>query len=90
VYSDYPGGPVEGAIVSTSIDDVTAVTDVDGAFTLETDVRGDYCCDPYTISVSALDYQFWSESAIWGQDADVKVVLTYQYGARRTARVANR
>jgi hypothetical protein len=59
--------PVAGAVVSTSIDGVTATTDGEGRFRLVTrdSVRGDQC---YTITITAGGQPVYSLSGGWGNN----------------------
>ena len=59
--------PIAGAVIGTSIDGQTATTDGTGSFRLETVATGDWCCTPYTITVSATGFETFSQSDVWGQ-----------------------
>lgn len=43
--------PVAGAVVGTSLDGQTTITDTNGNFFLQTDTSGDYSSKPYTITI---------------------------------------
>ena len=58
--------PIPGATVSTSLDSVTAVTGSDGCFFLQTNTPANYCCTPYTITITAPGYPTFSQSLVWG------------------------
>ena len=53
VISEIGATPIAGAVIGTSIDGQTATTDGSGSFRLETVATGDWCCTPYTITVTA-------------------------------------
>ncbi|MEQ1533689.1 MAG: hypothetical protein HOO97_05845 [Sideroxydans sp.] len=61
--------PIQGAIISLSIATQTAVTDANGYFSLVTTAPANYCCTPYTVSVSATGYQTGGGNATWGDHA---------------------
>ncbi|MDA3832705.1 MAG: hypothetical protein PF495_04850, partial [Spirochaetales bacterium] len=58
--------PVQGAVVSTSLDSQTAITDANGHFFLQTNTPAEYSSTPYTITISASGYQTYSGTWTWG------------------------
>ena len=67
VYDEYQTNyPIQGAVVSTSLDSQTAVTDANGYFFLQTNTPADYCCTAYTITITADGYSTFSQADIWG------------------------
>ena len=68
VLSQNGGTPINAAVISTSIDGQTATTDATGRFRLETVATGDWCCTPYTLTISASGFQTFSQSHVWGQN----------------------
>ena len=68
VISEIGATPIAGAVIGTSIDGQTAMTDGTGSFRLETVATGDWCCTPYTITVSATGFATFSQSDVWGQN----------------------
>lgn len=67
VQNIYNKDRIAGAIVSTSLDSVTATTDYYGFFSLYTDTRPPNSLDiPYTINISASGYEQFSINKIWG------------------------
>ncbi|MBI5675720.1 MAG: fibronectin type III domain-containing protein [Nitrospirae bacterium] len=66
VYEQYTLNAIQGAVVSTSLDSQTATTDADGYFFLQTNTLANYCCTPYTITITAAGYTTFSQSSIWG------------------------
>ena len=67
VISEIGATPIAGAVIGTSIDGQTATTDGSGSFRLETVATGDWCCTPYTITVTASGFVTFSQSDVWGQ-----------------------
>ncbi|MBW2738280.1 MAG: hypothetical protein JRE64_05400 [Deltaproteobacteria bacterium] len=67
--------PVQGAVVSTSLDSQTATTDANGHFFLQTNTLAEYSSTPYTITISASGYQTYSVEHTWG-DHPVDQVFT--------------
>ena len=67
VASKNDGTPIPGAVVGTSIDGQTATTDGAGRFRLQTQARGNWCCTPYTVTVTAAGFETFSLSFAWGQ-----------------------
>ena len=60
--------PVAGAVVSTSLDSVTATTDGGGFFLLVTNTPKGVC--PYTITIRAAGYPTYSVTGGWGDGFD--------------------
>lgn len=58
--------PIAGAILGTSLDSATTVTDAAGHFRLVTATAAHYCCTPYTIYISAAGYQSFAGTWSWG------------------------
>ena len=58
--------PIRGAVVGTSLDSVTAVTDSSGSFHLVTITPPHYSSTPYTITISASGYQTGGGTWRWG------------------------
>ena len=60
--------PVNGAVVSTSLDSATATTDASGRFSLVTQTAPakDYGCKPYTLTIRASGYPTYSVTGTWG------------------------
>lgn len=58
--------PIQGAVVSTSLDSETATTDASGRFCLVTRTFPHFCCTPYTITISASGFETFSGTWIWG------------------------
>ncbi len=58
-----PSQPIQGAVVSTSLDSRTAVTDAAGSFRLETATAG---VQDYTLTITASGCQTYSNTARWG------------------------
>ena len=66
---------VAGAIVSTSLDDETTTTEVDGSFELVTTADADeWACEEYTISVEADGFQMWDLDAKWPKSPIILVI----------------
>lgn len=57
-------GPVAGAVLSTSLDSVTATTDASGNFTLITQTRRQKC-QPYTVTIRAAGFPTYSVLGTW-------------------------
>jgi hypothetical protein len=58
--------PIPGALISTSLDDRTAVADEVGHFHLVTTASTDpYLSQPFTITVSADGYQTYEQNQVW-------------------------
>jgi len=73
--------PVPGATVSTSLDSTTAVTDSAGCFFLQTNTPANYCCTPYTITITASGYPTFSQSWVWGDNPTNQVFyMTGEFG----------
>ena len=66
VYVYETSNPISGAIVSTSLDGVTATTDSNGHFFLQTETVANYATTPYTITISATGYATFSGEHSWG------------------------
>jgi hypothetical protein len=58
--------PVSGAVVSTSLDGQTAITDANGDFILAAQAEGDFSGVPYTVTVTADGFEPWTETRDWG------------------------
>ncbi|MDL1964330.1 MAG: hypothetical protein LWW98_08375 [Deltaproteobacteria bacterium] len=70
--------PVQGAVVSTSLDLQTAVTDANGHFFLQTNTLTGYSSTPYTITILASGYLTYSETHTWG-DHPINQVFYVNY-----------
>lgn len=57
---------ISGAVVSTSLDSMTATTDALGAFSLQTSTEANYSSTPYIINISAEGYETFSSEGVWG------------------------
>ncbi len=66
VYESGTNNPISGAVVSTSLDEVTVATDSNGHFFLQTITDANYATTPYTITISASGYTTYSENHSWG------------------------
>jgi hypothetical protein len=67
VYASAGGiNPIEGAVVSTSLDSQTATTDADGHFFLQTSTPANYSVTPYTITITKNGFLTFSQSWNWG------------------------
>lgn len=58
--------PIAGAVVATSLDSVSVVTDSNGNFFLQTQTPSVYSSTPYTITVTKSGFQPFSGYWIWG------------------------
>lgn len=58
--------PVKGAVVSTSLDPSTAVTEADGSFFLQTTIPSGMGNQMYTITIQATGFFNYSSTTIWG------------------------
>lgn len=70
--------PVQGAVVSTSLDSQTATTDANGHFFLQTNTLAEYSSTPYTITISASGYQTYSVEHTWGDHPVDQVFIINQ------------
>ena len=61
--------PLSGAVVSTSLDSQTAITDANGHFVLTTSKRPAANCTPYTVRVTASGHPTYSLAGSWGVGA---------------------
>ena len=64
--------PVAGAVVSTSIDSQTAVTDASGHFDLKSNATFDECAN-YMITITATGFPTYSGAGKWGIHAPRQV-----------------
>lgn len=76
--------PIPGAVVSTSLDSQTAVTDANGCFFLQTNTPATYSNTPYTITIIAPGYPTFSQTWVWG-DHPVNQVFYLNTGGFGTA-----
>ena len=59
--------PINGAVVSTSLDSATTTTDASGHFDLRTNSpKSKGYCHPYTLTVTAAGYPTYSVTGPWG------------------------
>jgi hypothetical protein len=60
--------PVNGAVVSTSLDAATATTNASGQFTLVTNTgpSNKYGCKVYTVTITSAGWPTYSLSGVWG------------------------
>jgi hypothetical protein len=57
---------IQGAVVGTSLDSLTAITDASGNFQLRTNTPAHYSNTPYTIAINASGYQTGGGTWVWG------------------------
>ena len=65
---DIPTDPVNGAVVSTSLDEHTAITNAGSRFHLTTETRLSSGCEPYTITITAEGLPQYSQAGSWGRN----------------------
>ncbi len=58
--------PIQGAVVGTSLDSITATTDVNGSFQLITNTPAHYSSTAYMIVIRASGYQTGGGTWVWG------------------------
>ncbi len=58
--------PIQGAIIGTSLDTKTAVSDAKGYFILKTITTANYSSTPYTIFINSPGYQTGGGTWVWG------------------------
>ena len=66
VYAQDGVTPIAGAVISTSLDAVTATTDASGYFSLVTNTAANYSATPYTVTVAAAGYLAGGGTGTWG------------------------
>ena len=61
---DVYSGPVQGAVVSTSLDSITATTDASGNYSLITQTLRQ-ACQPFTVTIRAAGFPTYSDEGTW-------------------------
>ena len=64
--SSSDSSPIAGAIISSSLDSQTAISDGNGQFTLAPRVTGDISDIPYALIVNTPGFETYSETRFWG------------------------
>ncbi len=70
--------PIKGAVVSTSLDSATTLTDASGHFFLVTKtpiVPGVHCCINFTVTITAPGFPTYNGTNIWGGHGSSIVIL---------------
>jgi hypothetical protein len=62
--------PVEGAIISTSLDSVTATTDASGHYALHTHTPEE-SCQPFTVTITAAGRPTYSDFGTWAATGQI-------------------
>lgn len=65
-YNNATNIPIQGAVVGTSLDSLTTITDSNGSFLLITKTPAHYSTTPYTIIITASGYQTGGGTWSWG------------------------
>ena len=66
VYIEGTATPIQGAVVSTSLDSQKVTTNSTGYFFLQTNTPANYSSTPYTITISFPNYGTFNQSWVWG------------------------